>query len=166
MRTSITRFTNKYRWLSNFFQTDEVQCRLGNLGFRSVEAGYQAAKCQDPEDRLKFTNITPFLAKKAGQKVSLPKNWDKDRLVVMTDLVRQKFQLPELRTALLSTGETILIEGNHWGDTFWGQCPVGNGQNHLGRILMEVRREIQNDAGHSSAKTSNTREEAARQAAS
>lgn len=40
--------------------------------------------------------------------------------------------------AHLATGDAILIEGNTWGDRFWGVCE-GFGQNHLGHVLMRVR---------------------------
>ena len=29
-----------------------------------------------------------------------------------------------------------------WGDRFWGECPLGNGRNELGKILMQVRAEL------------------------
>lgn len=32
-------------------------------------------------------------------------------------------------------------EGNTWGDKFWGVCD-GEGENHLGKLLMEVRAEL------------------------
>jgi predicted NAD-dependent protein-ADP-ribosyltransferase YbiA (DUF1768 family) len=35
-----------------------------------------------------------------------------------------------------------LIEGNTWGDKFWGQVK-GEGANYLGRLLMKVREELQ-----------------------
>ncbi len=59
----------------------------------------------------------------------------------MTDLVRQKFQDPELRAALLATGNRYLEETNWWGDTFWGVCN-GAGENRLGMILMAIRTRI------------------------
>jgi predicted NAD-dependent protein-ADP-ribosyltransferase YbiA (DUF1768 family) len=31
-----------------------------------------------------------------------------------------------------------LIEGNWWGDTYWGVCN-GVGENHLGKLLMKIR---------------------------
>jgi len=42
---------------------------------------------------------------------------------------------------LLATGDQELIEGNTWGDRFWGVCD-GEGQNQLGRLLMELRNEL------------------------
>ena len=61
----------------------------------------------------------------------------------MKELVLQKFSTnAELKDFLLETGEAHLIEGNGWGDTFWG-VSGGKGENHLGKILMEVRQELQ-----------------------
>lgn len=35
-----------------------------------------------------------------------------------------------------------LVEGNSFGDTFWGvDARTGKGENHLGKILMKVREE-------------------------
>jgi len=31
-----------------------------------------------------------------------------------------------------------LIEGNTWGDTYWGVCR-GRGSNNLGKLLMKIR---------------------------
>lgn len=56
----------------------------------------------------------------------------------MKDLVFQKFKNEELKIKLLQTGNEELIEGNTWGDKFWGICN-GVGENNLGKILMEIR---------------------------
>ena len=49
-----------------------------------------------------------------------------------------------LRQALLDTKDVHLIEGNNWGDTYWGVCK-GIGCNKLGEILMQIREEIKNE---------------------
>jgi predicted NAD-dependent protein-ADP-ribosyltransferase YbiA (DUF1768 family) len=61
----------------------------------------------------------------------------------MRELCRQKFAIPWLRNKLLQTEDWLLVEGNAWNDTFWGQCR-GVGENNLGRILMAIRHEIRN----------------------
>lgn len=64
----------------------------------------------------------------------------------MYSLVWKKFHNnPELKALLLATGDAQLEEGNAWGDVYWGISPVGSGQgeNHLGRILMKVRDSFQ-----------------------
>ena len=45
-----------------------------------------------------------------------------------------------MASRLINTGDAILIEGNTWGDTYWGVCD-GVGENRLGKLLMEVREE-------------------------
>ena len=60
----------------------------------------------------------------------------------MLEMLRQKFYYDrELYESLLATGDAPLIEGNDWGDTFWGQVN-GQGSNMLGVMLMLVREEV------------------------
>lgn len=41
---------------------------------------------------------------------------------------------------LLETKDEPIVEFNNWGDTFWGyDVRKHEGQNHLGRLLMEIR---------------------------
>lgn len=61
------------------------------------------------------------------------------KVVVMFGIVHAKFvQNGELRQRLLATGAVQLVEGNTWGDHYWGVCS-GSGINWLGQILMAVR---------------------------
>ena len=60
----------------------------------------------------------------------------------MKDGLYAKFtQNSELYNLLLSTGSSIIIEGNQWQDTFWGVVN-GEGQNNLGLLLMLLRNEL------------------------
>ena len=70
-----------------------------------------------------------------GRIVELRPDWENIKINVMASLVAQKFMQPHLRDMLLATGDAKLIEGNTWGDRFWGQCS-GVGENQLGKILM------------------------------
>ncbi len=39
----------------------------------------------------------------------------------------------------------FIVEGNHWGDTYWGYDPTKKeGLNYMGRILMAIRDKIKN----------------------
>lgn len=65
----------------------------------------------------------------------------------MKEICKAKFdQKEELRQQLL-TGNEFLEEGNTWGDRVWGTVD-GVGQNHLGKILMEIRKEYQEARGN------------------
>ena len=60
----------------------------------------------------------------------------------MWKLLKTKFKNPELRALLRGTGDAPLIEGNTWGDTFWGVCGT-KGSNVLGQLLMKLRNNLQ-----------------------
>lgn len=136
----IDSFTDKYHFLSNFYPcTIEYQ----RLDYPSVEHAYQAAKSKDQSVRLSIRDASSAKdAKRKGRRIKLRDDWEKIKLKVMLKLVRIKFQQPTLRKKLLATGDAVLIEGNWWGDKFWGVCN-GAGENHLGKILMRVRDEAQ-----------------------
>jgi predicted NAD-dependent protein-ADP-ribosyltransferase YbiA (DUF1768 family) len=86
---------------------------------------------------------TPGIAKRIGRRVTLRPNWETMKVGNMHGLVWEKFQDPVMRSLLLSTGDAHLEEGNTWGDRFWGTVN-GIGENHLGKILMNIRWGIQN----------------------
>ena len=69
-------------------------------------------------------------------------DWEVACLGVMTEAVDKKFTANvAIAQILYDTGDEEIIEGNTWGDKFWGVDPPGsdNGLNHLGKILMSVR---------------------------
>lgn len=135
-RSRIDSFSGEYAWLSNFY---ECEVRLDGELYFSVEHAYVAAKTRDLKTRAHIRTLrTAGAAKSFGRSIQLRDNWDKHRIPVMFDLLRQKFQDPELKQKLLDTGDAELVEGNHWGDTFWGVCN-GVGRNHLGSLLMSIR---------------------------
>ncbi len=138
---SIERFVGPYRWLSNF-----AWCRVVYDGVRypSIEHAYQAQKTLDLVARQKFRSphVTPGQAKKLGRTLDLRPDWLEVRVGVMKELLRAKFKDDPFRMLLLLTGEARLVEGNAWGDTFWGVDDEKGGENMLGKLLMEVRDEL------------------------
>ena len=142
----ITEFEGEYRFLSNFFSSPiKVNTAAGIFVFPSVENAYQAAKCNKISDIKQFTDCFAGVAKKLGRNVELRPDWNKIRLQVMTNLVEIKFQTnAELKHKLLQTEHLQLVEGNYWHDNYWGNCICTKcsnieGQNHLGKILMQLR---------------------------
>lgn len=135
----INSFDGGNRFLSNFWM---VKVMLDGEAYQSVEHAYQAAKSNDPEYRARIRACYyPSETKKLGKTVALRPDWDAVKLDIMEDLVKQKFNQVPLNHMLLYTKDQELIEGNWWGDTFWGVCR-GVGQNHLGKILMKIREEL------------------------
>lgn len=143
MSGPIREFQGEFRFLSNFWMTP---IEFDGEVWPSAEHAYQAAKTVDRawRTRIKFCK-TPGLAKRMGKSVPIRNGWEGRRLEVMLRIVRIKFLYDyTLARQLMATGDRELIEGNRWGDTFWGVCN-GVGENHLGRILMQVRAELVND---------------------
>jgi ribA/ribD-fused uncharacterized protein len=144
-RVMIDSFSGEYRFLSNFaIQEGKVYIPYGKgkLSFNHVEGAYQAMKCKNKEDMKRFVGLNPSEAKKLGREVELRKDWDSIKNGVMKDLVEQKFSNnPDLAEQLLATGNEELIEGNWWNDTWWGVCN-GKGRNELGKILMQIRKKL------------------------
>ena len=133
----ISSFRDEYFFLSNFYP---VEIKLDGIVYPNAETAFQAQKTLDVEERRKFSMLkNPVQAKRLGRKVKLRDDWEEVKLDIMTEIVSQKFlQHPHLIEMLLQTGDEELVEGNKWGDRFWGVCK-GKGKNHLGKILMKIR---------------------------
>ena len=136
----INSFRDEYYFLSNFY---ECSVTYNGLTYKNNEAAFQAQKCINPKDREKFCNLRASESKKLGRRVVLRKDWEDIKIKVMTDIVKAKFEQNEdLQKKLLATEDAYLEEGNTWGDRIWGTVN-GVGANNLGRILMNVRKELQ-----------------------
>jgi len=136
---AITSFREQFAFLSNFYPARVV---LDGTIYPTVEHAYQAAKTLVRAERDGILDAnTPGKAKLLGRKATLRPNWDTIKVTIMRNLIAQKFADPKLRKLLLITGNDRLVEGNTWGDTFWGVCN-GQGQNMLGQLLMAERSKI------------------------
>lgn len=135
--SEIRGFFGENRWLSNFWL---ASFSVDDILYRSMEHYYQASKAKNRDDLLYVAGSdTPGVAKARGRRLHVREDWNEVRLNVMRKGLRAKFeQNPELREKLLATGNAELIEENTWGDKFWGKCN-GDGHNHLGEMLMELR---------------------------
>lgn len=132
----IDSFEGADRFLSNFYP---CSVEFDGLVYPSVEHAYQAAKTLDPGVRIDIQcAATAGQAKRLGQTVKLRPNWETMKIGVMKKLLYRKFGVEPFKSQLLATYPYRLIEGNTWGDQFWGVCN-GRGENHLGRLLMYIR---------------------------
>lgn len=145
---TVSKFKGEGKWLSNF---EPSPVHYDDVEYPTVEHAYQAAKTLDPAERAAILACkTPGDARRLGQKVTFRPNWELMKISVMYILVLEKFVRHEhLRQKLLDTGDHHLIEDSTgWNDRFWGVSD-GYGRNHLGRILMDVREELQMNMGAS-----------------
>jgi len=142
----IEQFQAQFRWLSNFWFCDVM---FEGIKYPTVEHAYQAAKTESKLTRelLLKEAQTPGQAKKLGKKILLRSDWEQVKVLIMKDLLREKFKNPYLREKLIATKDWILEEGNYWHDRLWGIYPPGSGdgQNMLGKLIMEVREEIRKE---------------------
>ena len=141
----ISHFKAEYSFLSNFYPS---KVEYGGMLFPTIENAYQAAKTLDRDKRKVFLKLSPGEAKCVGQRLIIRDDWEYVKMGIMQDLVWQKFNNPKMRKRLLDTGSAGLIEGNTWGDVFWGAVHYDEhgwvGSNHLGKILMELREKLRN----------------------
>uniref|UniRef100_A0A6M3KX68 NADAR domain-containing protein n=1 Tax=viral metagenome TaxID=1070528 RepID=A0A6M3KX68_9ZZZZ len=139
MTQLINSFRGEFFFLSNFFP---VVIWNGGIRYLSMEHAFQAAKTLDMAERRMIAELpTPGQAKRTGRKVTLRPDWEQVKLAMMERIVRRKFSIPSLAQRLIATFPAKIVEGNTWGDRYWGVC-AGVGANHLGEILMKIRKEL------------------------
>jgi ribA/ribD-fused uncharacterized protein len=137
--SKIDRFIGRYSFLNNFYPSTIF---LSGKSYSTVEHAYQAHKASTPSEHEIIRNAAdPMEAKKLGRGVILLPEWEDKKVDLMNTLVRRKFENPLLRELLKATGDAELIHDNRFNDRFWGVCR-GSGENWLGRILEDVRKEV------------------------
>ena len=148
--SEIKGFFGEYRFLSNMYR---AKVFLDGEEYVSVENAYQAAKY--PKDkRGYFKTCTPGESKTYAiehtELAEPQETWNERKVEVMKSLLVQKFDInmnPSLHDLLVQTGEKYLEETNYWSDTFWGVSKQtkeekGEGENNLGKLLMQTRESV------------------------
>lgn len=141
----VSTFFGPNRFLSNFYPAPFT---WDNIHWPTSEHAYQAAKFTDPRTRVFVSQLPSPQAAKAYGKGKGPTNWKEISVGIMYEICKAKFtQNTDLRKRLIATGDGELEEGNTWHDNFWGICPPnsGQGRNELGKILMKLREEFNNE---------------------
>src|ERR1051326_7538331 len=100
----MNNFVGGRAFLSNCYIV-EGGIEYGGVLYPSVENAFQAAKTLNPEERKLFETAAATQARRLGQKVAMRERWDYHRVNVMQELIRIKFEDPELREKLLTTGD-------------------------------------------------------------
>ena len=116
--------------------------------WRTVEHYFQAQKFENPEHREKIRNAhSPKQAKDLGQSRAIPirGDWEQVKEQIMKHALSLKFTNPKMKELLLSTKKRELIENSPY-DCDWGCGRDGGGKNRLGKLLMEVRSELREQA--------------------
>ena len=137
----IEQFSKENRWLSNFAPVEIVH---EGITYPSVEHFYVAMKTDDIPTRERIAELeTAGQAKKVGRLFDLPEDWDENKLVYMRLALEQKYNQEPYKQLLIDTGDQEIVEGNYWGDVFWGvDLKTKVGENNLGKMIMEIREEL------------------------
>lgn len=140
MEYQIRHFRDENIFLSNFYDAPVL---YNGLKYKNAESAYQAQKC--PERAGEFCGLSGKEAKSLGKRMPLREDWNDIKYNIMYEIVKAKFtQNIDLKVKLIATKNFALIEGNTWGDTYWGvDLKTNRGENKLGEILMKIRSELQ-----------------------
>jgi len=124
--------------------------KLKDKWWATSEHYFQAQKFAGTEhEELVRLAKTPKQAAEMGRDRDRPPraDWEQVKDDVMREAVRQKFLThADIQKVLLATGDEELVEATS-NDYYWGCGTNGTGKNMLGKILMEVRREIRSAEG-------------------
>lgn len=136
----------------------ESPFQLDGITFNCSEQYFMYRKAMQFGDITSANKIlkekSPAAQKELGKKVSnyVESEWNNVRYDVMLTALREKFQLPAFKSALLKTDNRTIVEASPY-DKIWGIGLLANdprvlnpdewlGLNLLGKCLMQVRAEI------------------------
>lgn len=153
-----TAFFTYHSPLSNHYIAEQV---VDNRLFNCNEQYYMHAKAIRFSDHDSARKILmekdPVIQKKIGSNIAgfNDNRWEECCIDVMRRGLTAKFQQnPDLKDFLLDTGNNFILEGNP-RDKYWGtglsiydrriwksSAWIGSAQNNMGKLLEEVRRDI------------------------
>ena len=125
---------------------------IGKKKYKTTEHYYQAQKFIKTDTLwcLKITKATlPKEAARMGRNRSkkMRRDWESVKVDIMRKALRVKAeQHPVIKELLLGTGDRKIIEDSP-NDWYWGCGSDGKGKNMLGRLWMELRRELRGECG-------------------
>ncbi len=142
MKEPIFFYEHEYYVFSNF-SSFAIEWK-GNLCMTSEHA-YHTEKFEDESIKAE---IRATRSAHDSQKVShlykdkYHPHWNEIKVGIMKEILYAKLeQHPYVMKKLLESGDRLLVEDS-WRDDFWGWGPNKDGQNHLGKLWMEIRQEI------------------------
>ena len=120
---------------------------IEGITYQTSEHYYQAMKTLEETAQEEIRNApSPKIARQLGRQAPLREDFDEVKNDIMRTVLKAKFtQHPNLQEILLATGGAELIEQAPW-DEYWGSGRTNKGLNMLGKLLMELRSELSNDA--------------------
>lgn len=113
--------------------------------YPTSEHAYHSEKFEDEKlkEELRNTRSAHDSQKFANaNKDKRRSDWDDVKLGIMKEILKEKvLQHPYVMKKLIDSGQKELVEDS-WRDNYWGWGPNKDGENHLGKLWMEVRDEL------------------------
>lgn len=132
---AITDFSGMYSFLDMKYP---CTIRILDKTFKNAQAAFQSYKYNH---RFDFTDKSGDEAYVAGHdtRKKCRDDWKNMRDAIITTVLMGKYmQNPDLKIALLNTGNAKISYVNNQGDTYWGVVD-GVGEDRLGKITMSIR---------------------------
>lgn len=132
-----------YGEFSNFYRSFMV---IDRKIYLTNEHYYQSQKFVGNKfEEIVRIQSSPMKAKRIARSIEAEKylrpDWNDIKVSVMAKGLYHKFKNEILRNLLLSTGNSEIVEYSN-KDKFWGRNSENDGQNILGKMLMELREQI------------------------
>ncbi len=136
---------------------DELLSRTSNHAFKlddqewqTVEHYFQSMKYDGTAyaEKIRAAN-SPEQARKLGKAFLRKKRPDLKavKTTIMTRALYTKVKThADVQTRLLDTGESELVENSQF-DYYWGCGRDHRGENHYGKVLMNVRQKLREESG-------------------
>lgn len=151
---AFTKTNLPYGWMGNM---SPYPILFGDEIYRTSEALFQALRFRDNEIKAiirgeKSPMGAKLVAKSRASEMTVKQLSDVDVTNMRMCLKLKLKQHPHLKDALLNTGDDMIVEdvtnrGDKGSNLFWGAMLVDGewvGQNVLGNIWMELRKEFKN----------------------
>lgn len=130
-----------YNCLSNFAA---YQVQYDGEVWMTAEHAYQAQKFNDSELKDRIKNCSSAYAAKlfaSEHEDEVHDDWLEVNASIMQEILQAKLdQHPDIKNKLGASRDMTIIEDSD--DKFWGRGPENNGENMLGKIWMELRKDI------------------------
>ncbi len=142
MNEPICFYEHEYYIFSNF---SSFMLERKGVVWMTSEHAYHAERFTDETMKQAIASMRSahdaFTYAQVNKPLQRP-DWNEIKLGVMKEILRAKVaQHPYVLKKLLESGDRELVEDS-WRDDFWGWGPNKDGQNHLGKLWMEVREEV------------------------
>ena len=118
--------------------------QIGDIVYPSAENAFQAMKCVDDIDRLRFVGISPEEAARLGRVIPIRQNWNVLRIPFMIRIVYEKIRNNRLHFLLTQANVMKNLFCNNHGDLFWGTNTKGEGKNNLYHAYVSAIRLYEN----------------------